>query len=1106
MRNYFLTLLLAAILCVPFSMSAQVTIGSGDAPRSFSVLELFSDGERGLRLPKMTTTERNDMTTEFLAGDYYELANGLVIFNTTNGCLEYWNGTRWVSLCEGNSQMVIGPDPCLDVPADGDGCDYRFEITDPDCEYGPFFFMIVAGSDFAYFAYTNPDGFFRISFTPNNSMYPRSAIVRVTSDCTGLSRDFLFIQSGQDCDGQGNAPQITASNTELCAGGAVYLSIPAATPNLSELIWTRNGMEIARGVNHLVVTQPGRYNLYSGFIGCGAHYSGGVLVEMGSTPAPAPVGIISAVNNGFVCNASETVRIVASEVAGGTIVWYHNGVRTNQTGTSIQAGIGDWFAVVESGGCSSTPSNVIHVRLHPEAGTSVPAFSIRVNGVPVGGDVEICLGGALHLSIDNPTAGVTYTWFAGDQASGAYLGTGTTVSTTVAVVGNFPLIQAIGSRAGYCSRAVFTQFTVSTVDNAPSTPVITSNTAQTMCGTSTVLTASSTGAVSFIWYRDGVLLPGNTSSITVTAVGNHWVYGVSSAGCLSLRSAGFEITRALGFPENLRIYGNSSPNAGIQSYIAAMYNSYGATFTWTVTPPHTIISGQGTANVSINITNDPDPFIISVVGRNDCGYATPNPYELHIVPQGACAVVITSHSPSSRALTMVRGYNPNLSVVVNYTGSSVSYQWYRATVSGGVGVPVGTNSPILTGETGLSESTYFFYVVVTTTCLGGGTATAVSQQFTVTVVDLENIGPGAGTIVGRSCFDIARTTCLGLIPARRYSQRTNFADPSIQTIHSAPPFSGVQTYTFTASGNFVSNVRYIIHDPDGVINQSMTPLSGELVGGALANGSSVDLLVHFRNNLNTTLQGRGRDASAYVTIHIIFFDSSLGADRRVFHRLRLRDCICCGAFMGPNRTDWREFMCHNLGAVETLNPFVAHQDLHGRMFKWGVRQFALEADLNILHAGGNPFPDGMNWANRGGHPPVGFGVNWDMTSHTSDHGNPCPPGWRVPTRQEWLDVINQSHNPARRVSGALLWNDNVANFYSGIHLGNYLFLPNAGSRNMVSGALNFRGHQAHYWSSDSAPGSATDTWSLVFNGSTVLMTNGWCRTSGMPIRCIVDLP
>ncbi|MDR1373261.1 MAG: fibrobacter succinogenes major paralogous domain-containing protein [Dysgonamonadaceae bacterium] len=78
---------------------AQVTIGSLDNPQSFSILELVST-DRGLRLPQMTTSQRETMqeTPEFTAKATTE-AMGLQIFNTTNGCVETWNGAEWIQTC-----------------------------------------------------------------------------------------------------------------------------------------------------------------------------------------------------------------------------------------------------------------------------------------------------------------------------------------------------------------------------------------------------------------------------------------------------------------------------------------------------------------------------------------------------------------------------------------------------------------------------------------------------------------------------------------------------------------------------------------------------------------------------------------------------------------------------------------------------------------------------------------------------------------------------------------------------------------------------------------------------------------------------------------------
>ena len=110
MKNYFLSLLLTAILCVPFNTSAQITIGSGNAPSQWSLLDLCTTNQRlALHNARMTTVQRNALmnySDEFVY-EVRQRARGLLIFNITNNCLEYWNGRRWVSLCEGDTPPQI---------------------------------------------------------------------------------------------------------------------------------------------------------------------------------------------------------------------------------------------------------------------------------------------------------------------------------------------------------------------------------------------------------------------------------------------------------------------------------------------------------------------------------------------------------------------------------------------------------------------------------------------------------------------------------------------------------------------------------------------------------------------------------------------------------------------------------------------------------------------------------------------------------------------------------------------------------------------------------------------------------------------------------------
>lgn len=102
-RNKFLTatLLIGAWLSLPFILTAQVAVGADEPPQEFSILEIISN-ERGMRLPQLSTGERNDLqsTTEF-QNEIILKGRGLMIYNTDNNCVEYWNKQKWIALCDG---------------------------------------------------------------------------------------------------------------------------------------------------------------------------------------------------------------------------------------------------------------------------------------------------------------------------------------------------------------------------------------------------------------------------------------------------------------------------------------------------------------------------------------------------------------------------------------------------------------------------------------------------------------------------------------------------------------------------------------------------------------------------------------------------------------------------------------------------------------------------------------------------------------------------------------------------------------------------------------------------------------------------------------------
>ena len=83
------------------NLQAQVVVGDAIAPQPFSVMEIISNGTQGLRLPQLNNTQKAAVETAIklldTAGQLR--AEGLMIFNIEENCVEVWNGTVWISMC-----------------------------------------------------------------------------------------------------------------------------------------------------------------------------------------------------------------------------------------------------------------------------------------------------------------------------------------------------------------------------------------------------------------------------------------------------------------------------------------------------------------------------------------------------------------------------------------------------------------------------------------------------------------------------------------------------------------------------------------------------------------------------------------------------------------------------------------------------------------------------------------------------------------------------------------------------------------------------------------------------------------------------------------------
>jgi len=117
------------LLFTALPLNAQVNIGDESNPHAFSVLELTAKLKKGgLRLPLLTTTQRDELSLDVLPdpSDALVKSKGLVIFNTTTKCLEFWNGAKWLSLC---TDVLVPPEGVSVTPYEVNNLPLGHEVT-----------------------------------------------------------------------------------------------------------------------------------------------------------------------------------------------------------------------------------------------------------------------------------------------------------------------------------------------------------------------------------------------------------------------------------------------------------------------------------------------------------------------------------------------------------------------------------------------------------------------------------------------------------------------------------------------------------------------------------------------------------------------------------------------------------------------------------------------------------------------------------------------------------------------------------------------------------------------------------------------------------------
>jgi uncharacterized protein (TIGR02145 family) len=359
---------------------------------------------------------------------------------------------------------------------------------------------------------------------------------------------------------------------------------------------------------------------------------------------------------------------------------------------------------------------------------------------------------------------------------------------------------------------------------------------------------------------------------------------------------------------------------------------------------------------------------------------------------------------------------------------------------------------------------------------------------------------GKGVFTGVTCLDLVQGNdnangCAALAGVRQ-NQKTDFSNRTPQTDATAN-YSGVQVYTFTPTGT-VSRVRFAYVETSGVSIDKIEPESATYATGD--NISTIcKVTVHYRETLNSALRGTTRATGHKLKLYAIYNSdatySNPAKDQMLELGVSLQDCNCCGAYTNADKTQWLNFMCHNLGATLTADPFIPAAAIHGAKYKWGVIGYAVTQEED--QANNNGF---ANWSTIGGTPPTSK-KDWDMTN-----ANPCPTGWRVPTQAEWKNVL--LYNTVVHSGTWSTTDSDYTNFASGLKIGDDLFLPAAGHRT-DNGLLDSRGRRGYYWSTANLVILPyTFGYYLHFGREKVSddihILNYDDRNGGLSVRCVAD--
>ncbi|RMZ58383.1 hypothetical protein D1632_12220 [Chryseobacterium nematophagum] len=325
---------------------------------------------------------------------------------------------------------------------------------------------------------------------------------------------------------------------------------------------------------------------------------------------------------------------------------------------------------------------------------------------------------------------------------------------------------------------------------------------------------------------------------------------------------------------------------------------------------------------------------------------------------------------------------------------------------------------------------------------------------------------GTPSAVGTASFNITvgGASCTLSIPVVDFTASVvtlecTTATFSPNTITQGEAYTGTLTVPYTGGNG----------DPYPQQSFTQNGLTFTLPAGTLATGSG---------NLVYNITGSAT-ASGLMSIPISFGSVSCNVSITVSTGTSI---VMCGSSKAWAR--------HNVGADTSLDPDIPVKAINGNYYQWGRIDVVADPDTpsGVIGGWNTTAAPNLSWNSSGS----------ELAPSKNAANDPCPAGFRVPTRSEWNTVLNNTTRTTVGVLGGSPTNFGAAWVYT--CGSNKLTLPAAGNRSYDNGALAERGNYGYYHTSTES--GSTAFYYLDTSVNTVVVNN--FRSYGFSVRCISE--